>query len=513
VTPQIDTLEDVAAPRLTSARLAGRRGLAVDPELEPAFLAAGAAKNNLHRLFKQQALCVTTGQQPGLFTGPLYTVHKAMAAIALARQLETQLGEPVVPVFWVAGDDHDFVESSRANILTVRNDIESLTLSERASDAPARPMYREPLGEAVATALQSLVAATPDTEFKDVVLELVKRHYRPDADVATAFSGMLSEMLGRFGLLVFRPYHLAAKRVAAPLVLRAIHRAADAEAALDQRAAQLRDADRPAPIKVGTGTTTVMLEAELGRDRLVMDAGSFRTRRSGEQYSVAQLEEIALNEPMSLSPNVLLRPVIQAGMLPTLAYVAGPGELAYLPQADPLYALLNVEPQQLVGRWAGVILERRILKVLDKFGISAAELSAPVGQLEGRLVRDEMPEDAADAISKLRTVLSAEYQRLASAAITLDPTLAKPIGSEEHNALRRLGDLEKKIVGQLKKQNTTVAEQLAKARVNLYPLGRPQERVLNVLPYLIRYGEDLLDGIRDRCFTWAAALETSPSHR
>jgi uncharacterized protein YllA (UPF0747 family) len=154
-------------------------------------------------------------------------------------------------------------------------------------------------------------------------------------------------------------------------------------------------------------------------------------------------------------------------------------------------------------------MERRIVKVLDKFGIEAADLAAPEGQLEAQLVKDEMPEDAAAAIAGLRRAMEEQYGRLADAASDLDPTLEKPVRSEGHNSIRRLGEIEKRLVGQLKRQNAMVGEQLAKARANLYPLGRPQERVLNALPYLVRYGDALVDGVLEKCSAWMAALDTA----
>jgi bacillithiol biosynthesis cysteine-adding enzyme BshC len=510
VSLRVETISSYPAPRFDFEEVAGRRSFTPDARLRTAFLARGAGEDNLGRLFEPGSLCVTTGQQPGLFTGPVYTLHKAMAAIAVARKLESLMGRPVVPVFWVAGDDHDFVESSSTSILTVANEIETLTLGERPTAAPQLPMYKQILGEGSAAALTALAGATPDTEFKRSVLDCVARHYRPDNDVASAFAGMLAELLGRFGLVVFQPYHEAAKIAAAPVTVQALEAAASINSSLSRRVADLSEAGQPTPIKVDAQATTVMLEAGMGRDRLILAEGSFETRRSGERWTLAQLATIAQDEPHRLSPNVLLRPVVEAAMLPTLAYVAGPGELAYLPQADPLYARLGIEPQHKVARWGGTILERRVQKVLDKFGIAADDLAASEGQLEARLAREEMPGEIASALVELRRALSEQYGLLAAAAARLDPTLEKPVRSEGHTAMRRLGEVEKKIVGQLKRRNATVAEQLAKARTNLFPLGQPQERVLNALPYLIRYGDEFLDTILERCTEWAVALETAP---
>jgi uncharacterized protein YllA (UPF0747 family) len=208
---------------------------------------------------------------------------------------------------------------------------------------------------------------------------------------------------------------------------------------------------------------------------------------------------------------VLLRPVIEAALLPTLAYVAGPGELAYIPQAKPLYDALRVSPQATIPRWSTRVVEGRVAKILAKFVVTVEDLAAPQGQLEASLVRDEVPEDAAGAITRIKGVLEQDYERLATAVSGLDSTLEKPVRAARQNSLRSLADVEKRIISNLKKRNTTVVQQLDKARRNLLPMGRPQERVLNVVPFLIRYGEAFLQLALEDCERWAAPLETARS--
>jgi bacillithiol biosynthesis cysteine-adding enzyme BshC len=444
-----------------------------------------------------------------VLTGPLFTLYKGLTAVALAQSLERVLGSPVIPIFWVAGDDHDFAEVNHCHIVTVSNEVERLVLRDRPPNAHLIPSYRERLGDELDTVIDKIAGATPETEFKSDVLAWVREHYRPDADIATAFAQAVSVLLGRFGLVVFQPTGPAAKGAMAPWLVRALEQAEAIDTALAERAAQLETAGRPTPIRTGGGATTVMIEASLGRDRLMHVGSSFQTRRSGEQWSLAELRTIAATEPQRLSPNVLLRPVVEAAILPTVAYVGGPGEVAYLPQSDPIYQILGVKRQTRVTRWAGRVVEQRIAKVLNKYGIAAEQLEAPDGQLEATLVQAQMPKAAAAAVETLRSTLSSQYERLAEAAASLDATLERPVRSEGQAALHRLTEIEKRLIGQLKKRNEVISQQLAKARVNLFPLGQPQERVLNAVPFLIRYGDAFVDGVSERCTEWTAALETA----
>lgn len=506
------SLEFVATPIPHPAEPAPPRahGLApIDPTLREAFLAEGAARGELDRLFGPNALCVTTGQQPGLFTGPLYTVYKALSCAALARALERTVGRPVVPVFWVAGDDHDFAEAGHCHVLTSGNEVRRIALPPRPADAPLTPLYREPLGPAVEELLGALREETPPSEFHDAAFGWLSRAYHPDANLAQAFATALAALLGRFGVVVFQPTHQAAKRVMAPLLARALADADALEAALVARAGELERAGHPATVPVGDGATLVMIEGAAGRDRLVRGDGAFRTRRSDERFTLDAVRAIAAQEPTRLSPNVLLRPAVEAALLPTLAYLGGPGELSYLAQCEPVYRLLEIAPQRGVPRWSGLVVEGRVRKVLDKFGIGPDDLMGPEGQLERRLVRGGIPAEAEAALEALRGVLPREYEALRDAAARIDPTLRKPVESSLHAAEAGLRDLEKRMVSHLKQQNEILVQQVAKARGNLFPMGKPQERVFTVLPYLVRYGPAFLDDAYVHIARWAADLEAS----
>jgi bacillithiol synthase len=497
-----------ASPTRDWEGVAGRRATAIVADLEPALLAVGdPAAANRDALVGGDALCVTTGQQPGLFLGPLFTVYKALSAIALADGLRARLRHPVVPVFWVAGDDHDYLESSHTYVPSPAHDVARIALPERAPDGPLTPLYRETLGAGVEEALRVLWETQPPTEFRSDVEAWLGRHYRRDVTVADAFAGALAELLGAFGLVVLRPTTVAAKAVMGPTLLHALEQAPELDRALVARARALESEGRAAPVPVGDGASLVMLEGRAGRDRLLFDGTSFETRRSGERFTLDDLRKIAAHSPERLSPNVLLRPVVEAALLPTVAYVAGPGELAYFPQCDPVYAALGIAPQAPVARWSTLVVEQRTRKVLDRNAITPDDLQLPEGQLEQRLVRGDLPADVDGALATLRSVVTEEYDRLGAAAATIDPTMRKPVESSRNAALVGLRDIEKRIVSHLKQRNDTLVQQVASARQALVPLGRPQERVFSIVPFLVRYGRAFLDDARRAAGVWAAALE------
>ena len=452
--------------------------------VHPDVLASVLPGPGRDRLAAGDVLAVTTGQQPVLFTGPLYTVHKALSAIALAQRLERERGVTVVPVFWVAGDDHDFAEANHATVLGRDGELVKIVLRERAHEAPQLPLFREVLGTDIRAALAALDAALPDSECKPEVRQLLEACYRPDVSLADASAEALNQLLGArgSGLAVFRAHDRNAKRAAAPWILKAL--------------------DETLP----DGLTPVMVEGRLGRDRVRKDGNAFVLRRSGERLTRSELEKIAAETPEKLSPNVLLRPVIEAALFPTLAYVGGPGEMEYLPEAAPLFSSLGVAPQAHVPRWSGVIIEARVDKILSKHGLTLADFDSQPGTLETRIAKAELPPELADSLNALRADVESRFARISGDVQQLDPTLERTVQAARNAALAGTNEIEKKLVASLKRRQGTLVSQLVRARAALMPDGKPQERVLTIMSFLARYGGALLDQIDAEVARWAAGL-------
>jgi bacillithiol biosynthesis cysteine-adding enzyme BshC len=501
----------VPTPLAVPLELPDQRTTAFDAALAEAFWPSSALAAGLERLRKPNALLVTSGQQPGLFTGPLYTIHKALSTAALAGVLERHWGRPVVPVFWLAGDDHDFAEASHAAWIGADGSLATVALPPRPADAPLTPMYREQLGEGVTAALEGLAAGLPPSEYRDEVLAWLGRHYRPDHTVGESFAGAISELLAPFGIICFDSTHPAAKRAAAPILLRALAQARQLDEELDRHLEEIGTTARTSGVSIGDGASLVMLEASQGRDRLIRDGDDFITRRSKERFSLAALEKIGASEPTRLSPNVLLRPVVESALLPSVTYLGGPGELRYLAVTPPIYQHLGVHRQKPLPRWSGMLIEARVDRVLEKFGISLDDLTAPAGPLESRLVRSQLSPEALDALAALRAALDEGYRKLHDIAVGIDPTLDRPIQGAQQQALSGTQDVERKLVQHLKKRQETELGQLARARTAVLPGGKPQERALTIAPFLARYGSGLLRDLSNEISRWYAGGLEGPS--
>ncbi|HEU4800353.1 MAG TPA: bacillithiol biosynthesis cysteine-adding enzyme BshC [Gemmatimonadales bacterium] len=483
----------LAAPVPVPEPRAGGAGSAV---LEAMVPGPGTAQL-VEQLADPRTLVVTTGQQPALLLGPAYTLHKALTAAALAAELRARWDRPVVPVFWNAGDDHDWDEARTAWWRTASGNVVAASLPERDASAPMLPLYRSPGGPEMSEAVRSFVESMPASPWIEGVSAILSRTHGADATLAGAAGAALAELLAPLGILVLDSTHPSFKAAAAEHLLAALDSSEQLEHVLEEHHAVLVASGRNPGIATGGGATLVMLEGSAGRDRLVRHRSGYQLRRSGEVFSRAELDEIARREPSRLSPNVLLRPVIESALLPTVAYCAGPGELRYLPLTAPVFEQLGQPQPAAVPRWSGVVVEAPVLRAMERFGVDLETLLDPAADVLGMAAAEAMPAPAAAALRRLRS----ETERDLRALVELGTAEEDPLGRSIEGSRRRiefeLSRIQRRYVRSLKRRHADQLRQLARARTALLPLDRPQERLLSVLDLVGRHGAPLLDAVKE----------------
>lgn len=437
---------------------------------------------------------VTTGQQPGLFGGPLYSLYKAITALVLAERLGEALGAPVAPLFWTASEDHDWAEADHCRLVGVDNELHAITLPP-VDGAEAQPLHRLPMGAGVETCMQQLSELLPDTDFKGDVLARLRSNFCPEATLPAAFEGWLVDLLAPYGMLFVQAHAPALKSLSHAVLLRELDHAEVHEAALRAHAADLERAGYPLQVPILEGGVNLFLEGPGGRERLYRDGAGFRLRHSGVVLSRDEVVARSTDDPSLLSPNVLLRPVVESAVFPTLAYVAGPGEQAYFAQLAPLFAAHDIAMPVVQPRLGTTVIERKVGKVLDKFGLDLERLAHPFHEIAGDLARDQVPDEVRRALGSMRGAVARGAQELTEAARAVDPTLRGTVGRFRSVALDALSDLERKIVQAVKRESDIALQQLEKAHLHLFPDAVPQERVFNAAYYLARYGPDFVTAV------------------
>ncbi|MEJ2215629.1 MAG: bacillithiol biosynthesis cysteine-adding enzyme BshC [Gemmatimonadota bacterium] len=479
---------DEVRARFDPSRLA-RMAQAVTPTSD-------AAARRLERIANGDGFFVTTGQQTGLFTGPLFTVHKTLSAVALARALEQALDVPVAPLFWVASDDHDWDEVNHADFLDRDNNLRRVELGPGSDRRPS--MGRRTLGRGIESTLDELADLLPDSEFSGKLLESLRRAYQPEHTMARAFTETVRDLFGAFDLLVTDAQDPVVRELGAAVMRKELSAAADHERMLVQQTGRLAEAGYEAQVSIIEGATNVFYEDAHGRERILRDDGAWVLRASHRRMTDTELWDMFDGDRDGFSANVLLRPVVESHVFPTLAYVAGPGELRYLAQTGCLFAAHDVGMPLVFPRFSVTLVETKVRKVLDKLGLDLDVFERPVHEVAAEYVQDEIPESAMAALSALRRSIQEGYGQLFDAAQPVDPTLKGPIFHARNASFQALSEAEKKIRQHVRQQHEIAVDQIQKAFDNLRPHNKPQERVLNVYQYLSRYGRDLLGDLLDR---------------
>ncbi len=459
--------------------------------LAPAFNATGKAAERLARA-AAGGVVVTTGQQPGLFGGPVYTWSKALSALALADELEAQLGIPVAPVFWAATDDADWKESAVTHVVGAHG-LETLALAGPATEGIA--LAEVAVGD-VDAPLARLSAACGSIAHSDV-LALVDSAYVAHATIGAAYVQLLRGVLEPLGIAVLDASHPALRTAADPLLRRALTNAPAIAEALRARTIEIQEAGLRPQVDDMDGLSLVFRTSRTER-------GNTRER---VPLSLAT-RTVREAEVGTLGPNVLLRPIIERAILPTVAYLAGPGEFAYFAQISPIAAVLDADVPLAVPRWSCNIVEPQTERTLKRLGVSASDFDDPHA-VESRLAKSALDEGVADAFERVRLAAETQLRALKSAVKDADDVVAPAVvDGADRDILHTLERLERRLVAGVKRREDTLMRDIAVARAAIRPMGKLPERVLNFIPMLARYGPRLLLAMRDSARVHAAALVT-----
>ncbi|HET9451323.1 MAG TPA: bacillithiol biosynthesis cysteine-adding enzyme BshC, partial [Aggregicoccus sp.] len=415
--------ERSVAPALVDALARQGARLAPSPERE----------RQLERLSRPGSVAVVTGQQVGLFLGPLYTLYKAASAIAAARALEQETGRPCVPVFWLQTEDHDLPEIEHCTVPASHGGLLRLGLGLGDAATSRVPVAYRHLGAGVTTALAELREVLGEEPHAGEHLALLAQAYRPQATLPEAFAQVLSSVFAEEGLLFLDPRDAALAPLAAPVHRRALEQAEPLARALQARSEALAAAgfDEQVPVRAGAPLSFFSPEgAEGERYRLVPtdSAGTWRLagHPAGLQVTRGELLGLLEREPRRFTTSALLRPLLQDTLLPTAAYVGGPGELAYFAQLQPLYTHAGLPTPLAVPRARFRVVDDRARRLLSRLGLSAEEACAPQEALLPRLcARDAEPPAQLEA--RLTQAFAPELARLGERMAALDPGFARPL--------------------------------------------------------------------------------------
>jgi len=447
---------------------AGSRWLA---GLRPALDPSGAAAERLERVADANGIVVTTGQQPGLFGGPMYTVLKALSALALADRIERDTGIPAAPVFWAATDDADFAEASWTSV-AVEGAVRRLSIPRRGSEGVV--MAEMPLGD---TSEQfELLMASAGSAPHAQVLDALRAAYQPDVTVGAAYVRFLRALLEPHGIAVLDAWHPATRAAARPTLVDALRRASAIDEALALRMVAIERAGfRPQVARV---------------PRLSLVFRSVAGVK--ERIPITQASDVSHRADSILSANVLLRPVVERRILPTVAYIGGPGELAYFSQVTAVADVLGVGAPLAVPRWSATVVEPAVDRRLGRLGMVLDDIRHP-HDAERRIGDRAMPAPIRAALDELRRDIGSRFGTLSSESTVLDQLVPERVlEGARQQLLHRIDRLERRLRTAARARATEASTDIASVRAALMPDSQRQERRLNPVPMLARHGDLLL---------------------
>ena len=491
---------DDAAARVQATRAAVRP---LAPEIHAALVAQNArlAPSRARELnlaaLRQGAAAVVTGQQVGLFLGPLYTLYKAASAIQVARALAAAAGVPVVPIFWLQTEDHDLPEIASCGLAGAGGEPASVALPASAQDRTS--IAHRVLPDGVDGCLAELREQLGGLAHAEAHLARLARHYRAGAGWAQAFAGLLAELFADEGLVFVDPRDPALAPAARPVHERALADAGPIAALLAERASLLGERGFAAPVHVRAGAPLCFFHPDgpTGpRFRLEPDPADgdrFLEVGGTRAHTRAELRAALAAEPLRFSTSALLRPILQDTWLPTVAYVGGPGELAYFAQLRPLYAHFGLRMPLVLLRARFRLVEARTRRLLDRLGLQPADAARGEDELLARLRRDDPAwPAAADLERRLLAPFEAALAELAAAVTSAGPQLERALAKTRTSVTRSVGKLGARYQKTLLHRDGELVDAVRRLCMQLQPEGIPQERHHGLPYHAARVGDRAL---------------------
>lgn len=462
---------------------AARRAAAVE-----AIRPLNVGSPNLDRLAEPGTVAVITGQQVGLFSGPVYTIYKALTAIRIASDL-TATGTPAVPMFWLATEDHDFAEVDHAFAFGPDHQPVRLNLEADGGAAP-RPVGQRTI---LRTPLDELRTVLGDLPFAEEAVALAARAYQPGETLGSAFAKLLRELFAPYGLLFIDPMLPALRSIAAPLMRSAVENMPDLARGIMARSAALVRRGYHAQVLVDDHTSLVFklrggerLALRRTKDGFVDHAGS-----GIHKWSVAELAAHA----EELSPNALLRPVAQDYMFPTAAYVGGAAELAYFAQSAILHDKLLGRRPVAFPRAGFTVVDERAARRMEKYHLNIPDLFQSGRELSELIATRLVPTELRHRLDTTKSAVAGTLDALDADLRRFDVSQSKALATSRRKIEHQIAKITRKTALQILAKDEQAARHAASLSGLVYPNGHLQERVYSILPMLARFGPDFIPAI------------------
>ncbi len=457
-------------------------------------------KKLLSKLDDPRSAVVITGQQTGLFLGPLYTVYKAVSAVKLAAKLEVEYGRPVVPLFWMEIDDHDFDEVRRFYLLSQKGELKKFDYSDEFEDI-AIPIKDRTISSQITGLMDEIAGLFSPTDNVQGALESLRSIYVPGMTFSDVFIRYFRNSFPELPLLFVNPGDGDIKRLAKPFYEKVLLRHKQVKQALLKQSKSLQNKAYRTQVEVNPGNLHLFIIKDKERRRLEMSDVFNKDQLSTEKQH-DRVKDFVDDVVESLSPDVLLRPLLQDFLFPTAAYVAGPSEICYLAQLKKLYADLQIVMPVIYPRWSGTVIDEKTNNFLRSKDISLQRfLEGELDDIFNEIVRNSTQSKYEEEFESISAAVAGNLEILKDSAKELDKTLVNLVDQSENKIQYQLNKIYNRFRNSLQAVNKVTVDRSKRAGNILKPQNRLQERVFPVTNFLLRYGNEFPRFIEDSITT------------
>ncbi|PYS90661.1 MAG: bacillithiol biosynthesis cysteine-adding enzyme BshC [Acidobacteria bacterium] len=452
---------------------------------------------NIEMLRSSDCVAVLTGQQVGLFTGPLYTIYKALSAIVFAERLNKS-GVKAVPVFWMATEDHDFEEVSKAVGVSKDNGLVSAEFKAVDSDT-AKPVGSIRFDETIQGLISEWFSVLPKTEFSEDLRNDLVAMYTAEATFGSGFGRLLAELFGKYGLIVFDPLHEKAKGLAAPIFEKAIELSDAIVDALRVRSEDLKSNGYHAQVLVEENYFPFFWVDDEGKRVAIkrIGEGKYRIVGSRDELTSVQLINAAREQPTRLSPGVMLRPVVQDHLFPTVCYIGGSAEIAYFAQNSVVYDILNRPSTPIFHRQSFTIVEPKHARTLEKYNLSFRDLFGGFDSILPDVIQRVIDPATPLVFTQVEEKINTELNRLDQQLSGIDPTLAASLAKRRQKIIYHVAALRTKFERARIEKDEIANRRLRSLFTELYPQAALQERTINFFSFANLHDTQMIDWLYD----------------
>ena len=469
----------------------------------------GRALQNIEKLKDENTVTIVTGQQLGVYGGPLYTIYKAMTAIAWARKLEEKTGKNVVPVFWMADEDHDYEEIAAVNFpnrnavnFPNRNEVHTCILS--GFDNNKKPVSDLVIPENFKSFRDEIKENLRETDFSAELWNMLDECYQPGITFRKAFGTLISRIFSKHGMILAGSNDKKIKDYLADTIVRSIENASEIGERLNQKSESLANEFHQ---QAQTDSSLLFLMEEDRRNRISFESGKWNNSGNHE-WSSEELLQLVEKQPDRFSPNVFLRPILQDKLLPNAAYVAGPGELAYYGQMKGLYKIFDLEMPFIIPRLSATLIESSITRVMKELPFQFSDYNQRIEDLESHYVEQANIMDVNAFFNEWKKEVAKLSEQKSEEIKEIDPTLKGAAEKATSSYYHTLDALKGKVFRAIKQQNDIQLKRIRKIHMNLFPERELQERKVSFIYYMNKYGLDIWDQILENLEN-----ETAYSHK